>query len=126
MREGAFVVIGIAWNVLCPKSPQFRSIAMAKNVTRRTFLGAAGPGAAAIAATSAFSASAAENKAAIKIIGVCCSPRQGKSTATSLAVCLEAAQAVSDKIETELIERTRTTANKKQNKRIDPQLRLFN
>jgi len=78
---------------------------MATNVTRRTFLGAAGPGAAAVAATSALSAAGAENEAAIKIVGVCCSPRKGKTTAQALTICLEAAKAVDpDRIELELIE----------------------
>ena len=78
---------------------------MATNVTRRTFLSAAGPGAAAVAATSALSATAAENGAAIKIIGVACSPRKGKTTAQALSICLEAAKGVDpDRIEIELIE----------------------
>ena len=40
----------------------------------------------------------------IKIIGVCCSPRKGKTTAGSLKVCLEAVAAVKPGIEVELIE----------------------
>ena len=40
----------------------------------------------------------------LKIIGVCCSPRKGKTTAASLKVCLAAAGQVDAKIETELIE----------------------
>jgi multimeric flavodoxin WrbA len=43
-------------------------------------------------------------KGGCKIIAVCCSPRQGKTTAASLKVCLQAAEEVSPKIETELIE----------------------
>ena len=78
---------------------------MAKNVTRRRFLGATGPGAAAVVATSALSATAAENEAGIKVIGVCCSPRKGKTTAQALSICLEAAKGVDrDRIEVELIE----------------------
>ncbi|MFO7907280.1 MAG: flavodoxin family protein [Planctomycetota bacterium] len=78
---------------------------MAKNVTRRTFLSAAGPGAAAVAATSAWAAPAAENEAGIKLIGVACSPRKGKTTAQSLSICLEAAKGVApDRIDVELIE----------------------
>lgn len=78
---------------------------MAENVTRRTFLGAAGPGAAAVVGTSALSATAAEDEAGIKIIGVACSPRKGKTTAQALTICLEAAKAVDpDRIEVELIE----------------------
>ena len=43
-------------------------------------------------------------KEPIKIIGVCGSPRKGKTTATALQVCLDAAKAVADNIEIELIE----------------------
>jgi multimeric flavodoxin WrbA len=79
---------------------------MASELTRRTFLGTAGTAVAAGAAISAEAAEPAETEQSksIKIIGICCSPRQGKSTAASLAVCLEAAEAVSAKIESELIE----------------------
>jgi len=78
---------------------------MTKNVTRRTFLGAAGPGVAAVAATSALSATAAENEAGIKIVGVGCSPRKGKTTAQALGICLESAKGVDpDRVEVELIE----------------------
>jgi multimeric flavodoxin WrbA len=78
---------------------------MATNVTRRRFLGAAGPGAAAVAATSALSANAAAEDAPIKIVAVCCSPRKAKTTAQALTICLEAARAVDpDGIEVELIE----------------------
>ena len=41
---------------------------------------------------------------AIKILGISCSPRKGKTTATSLWVCLEAAGKVSRRVQTELIE----------------------
>jgi len=51
-------------------------------------------------------AMAAENEpeSQIIIIGVSCSPRKGKTTATSVKIALEAAQAVSPRIETELID----------------------
>jgi multimeric flavodoxin WrbA len=39
-----------------------------------------------------------------RIVAVSCSPRQGKTTATSLRVCLQAAADVAPQIETELIE----------------------
>jgi len=78
---------------------------MATSLTRRTFLGAAGPGAAAAVATSTMAANAAESEAAIKIVAVGCSPRKGKTTAQALTICLEAAKAVDpDRIEVELIE----------------------
>lgn len=78
---------------------------MATNVTRRRFLGAAGPVAAAVAATSASSAIGAEAEGPMKIVGVCCSPRKGKTTAQALTICLQAAQAVDpDRIDVELVE----------------------
>lgn len=40
----------------------------------------------------------------LKIIGICCSPRKGKTTYKALEICLEAAQEVSNKIDTRLIE----------------------
>jgi multimeric flavodoxin WrbA len=70
-------------------------------------LGTAGTLAAASAGTgvalAADSAEAPPNEP-IKIIGISGSPRKGKSTATALKVCLEAAKAVADNIEVELIE----------------------
>jgi len=62
-----------------------------------------------VAATGAVGAAAAESAESesaglIKIVGICCSPRRGKTTAASLAVCLEAAGEVDAKIDTELIE----------------------
>ena len=82
---------------------------MASEVTRRNFLSAAGTvaaGAAAGVVMTAEVAPAAEAAPAkpVKIIGVCCSPRKGKTTATSLGVCLAAAKAVDPRIEIELIE----------------------
>jgi len=82
---------------------------MASNVTRRRFLRAAGTGvvagAAAGTAASAASAENAQASAAIKIIGIACSPRKGKTTAAALRICLDAARAVDPRrIEVELIE----------------------
>jgi len=39
-----------------------------------------------------------------RIVAVCCSPRPGRTTAASLKACLQAAEAVSPRIQTELIE----------------------
>ena len=74
---------------------------MASELTRRNFIAAAGT--AATVGATAGTALAAESKP-IKIIGICGSPRAGKTTATALQVCLDAAEAVDDKIQTELIE----------------------
>jgi len=80
---------------------------MASDMTRRTFLGAAG--AAAVAGIAAKTARAGEAAGAgavrpIKILGVSCSPRPGKTTAAALKVALEAAKAADPAIETELVE----------------------
>ncbi len=49
-------------------------------------------------------AAESEPESKIIIIGVSCSPRKGKTTAASVKIALEAAQAVSPRIETELID----------------------
>ena len=60
------------------------------------------------AATTAFASMGPSTKAAdsktIRIVGIACSPRKGKTTAASLQVCLEAAAQVDRRIEVELIE----------------------
>lgn len=53
---------------------------------------------------SAASTAVAQDRKAVKILGVSCSPRKGKTTAAALAVCLEAARAVDPAVTTELIE----------------------
>jgi len=40
----------------------------------------------------------------VRIVGVSCSPRKGKTTAEALRICLEASRAVSPRVETELID----------------------
>jgi len=80
---------------------------MAEDLTRRALLGAAG--AAVVAGAASEVAAATEGKEAakagpIKIIGLSCSPRKGKTTAAALQVCLDAAKAVGPNIEVELIE----------------------
>jgi multimeric flavodoxin WrbA len=79
---------------------------MRSEVTRREFLGTAGTTVAVGTTVGAAAAEPAETERAkpIKIVGICCSPRQGKTTAASLAVCLEAAKEVDEKIDSELIE----------------------
>jgi multimeric flavodoxin WrbA len=73
--------------------------------SRRTFLSAAGVLAtgATAAATDGDREQAAPQKPK-KIIGICCSPRKGKSTTAVLRVCLEAARAELPSAEIELIE----------------------
>jgi len=77
---------------------------MRPGLSRRTFLAgvASTTGAAALSASNAVAAEGGEK---LKIVGVTCSPRKGKTTATAMAVCLEAANGIAaDTIETELIE----------------------
>ncbi len=50
---------------------------------------------AAGSTTSATSmAAAAGDRKAVKILGISCSPRKGKTTAAALSICLEAAKAI--------------------------------
>jgi len=72
-----------------------------ESVTRRDFVKSSMAVAAASAGTSQ---AAAASDGTIKILAISCSHRQGKTTATALGVCLQAAKEVSPKIETELIE----------------------
>ncbi len=82
---------------------------MARWVSRRRFLQAtgwtaAGAGLAAPAVAMAESANTASEQK-IKILGIACSPRKGKTTAQAVQVALESAKAVApDRIDVELIE----------------------
>jgi len=58
---------------------------------------------AAGATGSVTSTAVAGDRKAIKILGISCSPRKGKTTAAALGICLEAAKAVPG-VTTELIE----------------------
>ncbi len=76
---------------------------MAEKQKRRRFLGAAG--AAIIAGGAAERALAqAPGRKGIKIVGISCSPRKGKTTAAAVNICLEAARQVAPNVETELID----------------------
>ena len=81
---------------------------MATDVSRRRFVSTLGAGAASLAAGAALAAEAAPTgpaESVLKIIGVACSLRAGKTTAQALGICLEAAKAVApQRIEVELIE----------------------
>jgi multimeric flavodoxin WrbA len=61
-----------------------------------------GAGAAAAADPSALKTPAATRP--IKVLGFCCSPRKGRTTAAALRVCLDAVKAADGRIEVELIE----------------------
>lgn len=72
-------------------------------VPRREFLTATGAAALATAATSVLGADGAGGSP-IRLIGVSCSPRKGMTTATAVQAALDAAKAVSPRIQTELID----------------------
>jgi len=76
---------------------------MERDLNRRRMLGTVG---AAVAAGTALKAAAAPADTPAgkktKIIGICCSPRKGRTTAASLKVCLAAAELPG--VQTELIE----------------------
>ena len=74
-----------------------------RNVTRRGFVAGSAAAIAAAAGPAGASDAVASNDK-VKIVAISCSPRKGKSTATALQVCLDAAREVSPRIETELIE----------------------
>jgi multimeric flavodoxin WrbA len=78
-----------------------------ESITRRDFVRnsvAAGAAAATAVTPAAASQPTASSDGTIKIVAISCSPRKGKTTATTLGVCLQAAKEVSPRIETELIE----------------------
>ena len=81
---------------------------MESDLSRRRFMGAVGATAATAAAFYPLAVDAAETTdggSTLKIVAVACSPRQGKTTAQALAICLDAAKAVApERIEVELIE----------------------
>ena len=73
---------------------------MSRSVSRRKFIQKAG--AAAVAGLASSPVFAGSGK--ILIVGVSCSPRQGKTTATAVKAALDAAKGVNSQIETELFD----------------------
>jgi multimeric flavodoxin WrbA len=74
---------------------------MASEVTRRKFLTVG----TLVAAGTAGAVSAEPGAGrSVKIVGICCSPRKGKTSLAALRACLEAAKAVDPRIEVEDIE----------------------
>ena len=71
-------------------------------MNRREFLVTTAPLGAAISLGSASASAAASGR--VRIVGVSCSPRKGKTTAAALSICLEAAKAVDPGVSIELIE----------------------
>ncbi|HUX15550.1 MAG TPA: flavodoxin family protein [Phycisphaerae bacterium] len=80
-------------------------MAMSSDMTRRVFLGTVGATALAASTGQAVAADADTPKSGtLKILGIACSPRPGKTTAAAVKVALDAAEAVGPAIETELVE----------------------
>lgn len=77
---------------------------MKETATRRNFLAAAGTAALAATTTTAFAAEAAATGAPLRILGIACSPRKGMTTARSVQAALDAAKAVSPRLQVELID----------------------
>ena len=78
---------------------------MSSDMTRRVFLGTVGATAVAASTRQAVAADADTPKSgSLKILGIACSPRPGKTTAAALSVALEAAKAAGPNVETELVE----------------------
>jgi len=73
----------------------------ARKMDRRKFVATS---IAAGAATFASSTVRAAEKKPVKIIGVSCSPRKGKTTATAIQVALDAAKEVDSRIQVELLD----------------------
>jgi multimeric flavodoxin WrbA len=71
-------------------------------MNRRNFLSTSF--AAGAAATLASTTAKAGDKKSVKILGVSCSPRKGKTTATAVQAALNAAKEVDPRIEVELID----------------------
>jgi multimeric flavodoxin WrbA len=71
-------------------------------MNRRNFLSTSF--AAGAAATLASTTTKAADKKSVKILGVSCSPRKGKTTATAVKAALDAARQVDPRIEVELID----------------------
>ncbi len=77
---------------------------MESSVTRRAFLGAATAAAAGTGASAAASAAEPSAAAPVKIVGVACSHRKGKTTLAALKIALAAAEEFDRTIATEAIE----------------------
>jgi len=79
---------------------------MRRTVTRRNFLGIAGTAALATPATVAPGQASNDTSKTkfVKILGISCSPRRGKTTATAIKAALDAAKKVDRRIEVELID----------------------
>ena len=77
---------------------------MRSRLSRRGFLGAAGFAGLRTAAAGAAGVAGGAPAGSVRIVGVACSPRKGKTSLAALRVALEAAKAVDPRIEIEAVE----------------------
>ena len=78
---------------------------MTKNITRRELMGAAGVIAAGAAVSGAMGAQTGQvNPQTIKVLGVSCSPRAGKTTSQAVQIALESVEQAAPIVETELLD----------------------
>ena len=77
---------------------------MANRFNRRKFLGTMGAAAAIDVAANAVYAAPGRKPENVRIVGVSCSPRRGKTTATAVKVALDAAKGVHPEVKVELID----------------------
>lgn len=78
---------------------------MSKNITRRELLGAAGVVAAGAVVPGAMGAKVSQAKSnKLKVLGVSCSPRAGKTTAQSVQIVLDSVEQTAPIVETELLD----------------------
>jgi multimeric flavodoxin WrbA len=71
-------------------------------MNRRNFMSGSLAAGASVTLTSASAASAQSDS--LRIVGVSCSPRKGKTTATAVKAALDAAETIDSRIQTELID----------------------
>jgi len=78
---------------------------MSKNISRRKLITGAGVVAAGAAVSEAIGAKSGQaGSETIKVIGVSCSPRAGKTTSQAIAIALKAVEEAAPIVETELID----------------------
>ena len=94
------------FEIIRPIRNQERSLAMTTDLTRRRFMEAAGAAIVTGTATTTTPAQAAARSRdkTVRIVGISCSPRKGKTTATAVNIALDAAKAVDPRVKVELLD----------------------
>lgn len=77
---------------------------MGSQMTRREFVTTVGAATGVAAAAGTAAASTPDGSTKTLVVGVACSPRKGKTTATAVRMALDAAKEVDSRVETELID----------------------